>query len=178
MRIYLNRLARDQPSLGISSLRVLREMPSKLSRTLILCAECKVSKVAHLILRARTCVVLPNAVMYANAEHRHGVCTTTTGSQTSKGLFGVTYLLIVSESPIIQRWRFGRVIATVKHKVSSTYRTIPCSQASGRQDLPFNRLFSPKKPTSCSGLLRTRLTMTASFSRPWKPSTLPSSMPA
>src|SRR5690606_17444740 len=44
-------------------------------------------------------------------------------------------------------------------------------------DLPFNRRFSPRNPTSPSGLLRTRLTMTASFSRPWNPSTLPSSMP-
>ena len=42
---------------------------------------------------------------------------------------------------------------------------------------PFSRRFSPKKPTSPSALLRTRLTMTASFSRPWKPSTLPSSIP-
>ena len=33
-------------------------------------------------------------------------------------------------------------------------------------DVPLSRLFSPKKPTSCSGLLRTVLTMTASFSRP------------
>ena len=44
-------------------------------------------------------------------------------------------------------------------------------------DVPLSRLFSPKKPTSCSGLLRTVLTMTASFSRPWNPSTDPSSMP-
>lgn len=43
--------------------------------------------------------------------------------------------------------------------------------------LPFKRRFSPRKPTSPSALLRTRLTMTASFSRPWKPSTLPNSMP-
>lgn len=55
---------------------------------------------------------------------------------------GFTYLLMVSESAITQRCRFGRVMAT------------------------FNRLFSPKKPTSLSGLLRTRLTTTASFSRP------------
>lgn len=41
---------------------------------------------------------------------------------------------------------------------------------------PFNRLFSPRKPTSCSGLLLTKLTITASFSRPWKPSTLPNSI--
>jgi hypothetical protein len=64
---------------------------------------------------------------------------------------GYTYLLIVSLSPITQRCLFGRVIATL------------------------SLLFSPKNPTSCSELLRTVLTTTASFSRPWKPSTDPSS---
>lgn len=42
---------------------------------------------------------------------------------------------------------------------------------------PFNLLFSPRKPTSFSPFDLTRLTITASFSRPWNPSTLPSSMP-
>ncbi len=51
------------------------------------------------------------------------------------------------------------------------------SEMQRRSDSPFSRRFSPRKPTSPSGLLRTRLTTTASFSRPWKPSTLPSSMP-
>lgn len=41
----------------------------------------------------------------------------------------------------------------------------------------FNLRFSPKNPTSFSELLLTRLTRTASFSRPWKPSTDPNSMP-
>lgn len=68
-----------------------------------------------------------------------------------RGIAKVTYLLIVSESPITQRCRFGLVMATL------------------------SLLFSPKKPTSCSGLLRTVLTTTASFSRPWNPSTEPSS---
>ena len=63
----------------------------------------------------------------------------------------MTYLLIVSESPTTQRCRFGLVMATL------------------------SLLFSPKKPTSCSELLRTVLTTTASFSRPWNPSTEPSS---
>lgn len=48
---------------------------------------------------------------------------------------------------------------------------------SGGGDLPFNRRFSLRNPTSPSALLRTRLTITASFSRPWNPSTDPSSMP-
>lgn len=64
---------------------------------------------------------------------------------------GGTYLLIVSLSPTMQRCLFGRVMATL------------------------SLLFSPKKPTSYSGLLRTVLTTTASFSRPWNPSTDPSS---
>ena len=63
----------------------------------------------------------------------------------------MTYLLMVSESPTTQRCRFGLVMATL------------------------SLLFSPKKPTSCSELLRTVLTTTASFSRPWNPSTEPSS---
>mmetsp|Transcript_41324 Transcript_41324/g.96825 ORF Transcript_41324/g.96825 Transcript_41324/m.96825 type:complete len:202 (-) Transcript_41324:89-694(-) len=37
------------------------------------------------------------------------------------------------------------------------------------------RRWSATKPTWCSGLLRTRLMTIASFSRPWKPSTVPSS---
>lgn len=45
---------------------------------------------------------------------------------------------IVSESPMIVKCRLARVIAT------------------------FKRRFSLRNPTSCSGLLRTRLTMTAS----------------
>lgn len=59
--------------------------------------------------------------------------------------------------------------ALIEHEIRTCTSTGGCS--------PFRRLFSPKKPTSPSGLLRTRLTMTASFSRPWNPSTLPSSMP-
>ena len=47
----------------------------------------------------------------------------------------------------------------------------------GEKNIPFNLLFSPKNPTSPSVLLLTRLTTTASFSRPWKPSTLPNSIP-
>jgi hypothetical protein len=74
---------------------------------------------------------------------------------------GLTYLLMVSESPITQRCRFGRVMATaVAHQNSR----VKCSAK--RKYIPLSRLFSPKNPTSRSGLLRTVLTMTASFSRP------------
>lgn len=99
-----------------------------------------------------------------------------------------THLLIVSESPITQRCRLGRVMATAMlssalHQKRSLCRwgfnaRILCP---GRDwhtvDVPLSRLFSPRKPTSCSALLRTVLTMTASFSLPWNPSTDPSSMP-
>lgn len=71
-----------------------------------------------------------------------------------------------------------------RNAAAARYYPLQCSTTgwcvlgrSSRGALPFSRRFSPRKPTSPSGLLRTRLTMTASFSRPWNPSTLPSSMP-
>jgi hypothetical protein len=80
-----------------------------------------------------------------------------------------TYLLTVSESPTMQRCLFALVIATQS--------CVSITKTLGRSRLPFNLRFSPRNPTSCSGLLLTRLTMTASFSLPWNPSTLPSSIP-
>src|SRR5689334_8968476 len=73
-----------------------------------------------------------------------------------------TYLLMVSESPITQRCRFGRVIATVTaHQYFVFFEGMNCDSR-----IPFSRLFSPRNPTSRSALLRTVLTITASFSRP------------
>lgn len=51
---------------------------------------------------------------------------------------------------------------SVLHSISMTLRCLHLSTTNS----PLRRRFSPKKPTSCSGLLRTRLTITASFSRP------------
>lgn len=95
------------------------------------------------------------------------------------------YRPTVSESPTTQRCRFGRVMATTSRQhMSSARHRAAVSACHDRHllerdaSLPLSRLFSPRNPTSCSALLRTRLTITASFSRPWNPSTLPSSMPA
>ncbi len=75
---------------------------------------------------------------------------------------------------------FGRVMATVvscdeqrHYSALGAMAQLGCDGANS----PLRRRFSPRNPTSPSALLRTRLTMTASFSRPWNPSTLPSSMP-
>lgn len=114
----------------------------------------------------------------------------------SNALLCFTHLLTVSESPTTTSDLFGRVIATVNQSINQ-YRSF--RKQHGRMETgqgpprvqrkphnksitksrnsPFNRRFSLKKPTSPSGLLRTRLTTTASFSRPWNPSTEPSSMP-
>jgi len=97
----------------------------------------------------------------------------------------------VSESPMIHRCRFGRVMATIGSQTQwfqdsdsgcryfakkSRYptrlflREIKLHRQQFKpilgDYLPFNLLFSPRNPTSFSVLLLTRLTMTASFSLP------------
>src|SRR5438034_11820465 len=64
---------------------------------------------------------------------------------------------------------------SMKHTVKNQDMLLPSKI--GLADIPFNLLFSPRNPTSRSGLLRTRLTTIASFSRPWNPSTVPNSIP-
>lgn len=67
---------------------------------------------------------------------------------------------------------------TSKHAKATSCKSHKAErQKDQKRNSPFNRLFSPRNPTSPSALLRTSVTMTASFSRPWNPSTLPSSMP-
>jgi hypothetical protein len=51
-------------------------------------------------------------------------------------------------------------------KLQHTTVLYACRSSDFRAYVPFNRRFSARKPTSCSALLLTRLTMTASFSRP------------
>ena len=58
--------------------------------------------------------------------------------------------------------RFGLVIATD----AIIQLMVVCQDLSWSEDLPLSRRFSPRKPTSPSELLRTKVTMTASFSRP------------
>ena len=65
----------------------------------------------------------------------------------------------VSESPIMVNERLGRVIAT-GFCVSVVFGGFCC------EVLPFSRRLSPRKPTSWSGLLLTRLTIITSFSLP------------
>lgn len=93
---------------------------------------------------------------------------------------GPTYPPTVSESPIIVKERRGRVIATSENSISSCLLfELFCYTEALRQrhseegidwgkiwGIPFSLRFSPRNPTSRSELLRTRETITASFSRP------------
>lgn len=87
-----------------------------------------------------------------------------------------TYFCTVSESPIIVSERLGRVIATTPERQALPQLSLN-PQRKCSNNVPLRRRFSPRNPTSPLELLLTRVTMTASFSRPWKPSTLPSSIP-
>jgi hypothetical protein len=85
-----------------------------------------------------------------------------------QGLAQYTYLPTVSESPTTHKCLLGRVIATAQ-PLSVLFHA-RCRAGGGGTVawlvLPFNLRFSPRNPTSWSALLRTKLTMTASFSRP------------
>ena len=153
--IYFRSLSiADRLHPGIANPHVLPEIPSSAEGSCFPCTKYNVSMRSDLVLFRVHTTMAHTLVPWACVSLKDDVST---------------YRLIVSESPQIHRCRFGRVIATTHALVT----VISYLQV----HLPFKRRFSARNPTSCAALLRTKLTTTASFSRPWNPSTLPSSMP-